>query len=40
MIKKQDLFQARIDGYYVYRIPGIVITKNDIVIRFVYVDLF
>ena len=32
MIKKQDLFQARKDGYYVYRIPGIVITKNDIIL--------
>jgi len=32
MIKKQNLFQARIDGYHVYRIPGIVVTENNIVI--------
>ncbi|MEM7017809.1 MAG: sialidase family protein [Pseudomonadota bacterium] len=30
--EKQDLFEARTQGYYVYRIPGLLVTKNGIVI--------
>ena len=29
---KQDLFEARTDGYHVYRIPGILVTKRGTVV--------
>jgi sialidase-1 len=32
MIEKQDLFEARIGGYHTYRIPGIAVTKNNVVL--------
>ena len=32
MLKKIELFEARKDGYHVYRIPNIVVTKNNVVL--------
>ena len=32
MFKNIDLFEARKDGYHVYRIPGIIVTKNNVVV--------
>ncbi len=32
MIEKQDLFEARTNGYHTYRIPGITVTKNNVVL--------
>lgn len=32
MIEKKDLFEARTNGYWTYRIPGIAVTKNDAVL--------
>lgn len=32
MIEKQDLFEARTNGYHTYRIPGIAVTRNDVVL--------
>jgi hypothetical protein len=34
MIEKQDLFEARTNGYHTYRIPGITVTKNNVVPEF------
>jgi len=32
MLEKQDLFEARTNGYKTYRIPGMVATRNNVVI--------
>ncbi len=32
MIEKQDLFEARTNGYHTYRIPGIAVARNDVVL--------
>ena len=32
MYKNIDLFEARKDGYHVYRIPGIIVTKNNVIV--------
>ena len=32
MIEKQDLFEARTDGYHTYRIPGMIATRNNTVL--------
>ncbi len=32
MLEKQNLFEARTNGYYTYRIPGMITTRNDVVI--------
>jgi sialidase-1 len=31
-MEKQDLFEARTNGYHTYRIPGIAVTKNNVVL--------
>ena len=32
MIEKQDLFEARRNGYWIYRIPGLAVTTNNVVL--------
>ena len=31
---KQDLFEARTGGYHVYRIPGLTVTRNGVVLAY------